>query len=71
MDEPTARRVLDELSKLAQPLNELTALSTTFPTHEEQKAFRRILGEQLMVPCVELYQFVYRQHPGLDPDRRA
>jgi hypothetical protein len=67
MDEQTARRVLDELDKLAGPVNELTALSTTFPDHAEQVAFRRILAEQLLVPCVDLQVFVYRQFPHLDP----
>jgi hypothetical protein len=69
MDEATAKRVLNELEKLAAPVNELTVLSMTFPDHEERVAFRRIVAERLLLPCVDLQDFVYRQFPHLDPTR--
>jgi hypothetical protein len=71
MDEPTARRVLEELQKVSEPINELTALSMTFPDHAEQVAFRKIVAERLLVPCVDLLDFVYQQHPHLDPLRKG
>jgi hypothetical protein len=70
VDEPTAQRVLSALDQLSAPLNDLTELSTTFQNNEEQVAFRSILADQLVVPCAELYQFVYRQYPNLDPTRK-
>lgn len=71
MDEPTARLVLSALEKVSAPINELTALSMTFPDRAEQVAFRKIIAERLLLPCVDLLDFVYRQHPHLDPLRKG
>lgn len=69
MDRDTAEKLVAICHRLNDCLNEATALIGTIPDVEEQRRFRRPLGEMMQSVWVDLTLPIFREFPDFDPDR--
>jgi hypothetical protein len=65
------RATAEKLMSLYHLLNEATAIINTMPSEEEQRQFRRPLGELMQTSWLDFAAPIVREHPDLDPDRQA
>jgi len=68
MDRDTAEKLVAIYHRLENCLNEATALIGTIPDAEEQRRFRRPVGEMMQSAWVDLMLPIFREFPDLDPD---
>jgi len=68
MDRDTAEKLVAIYHRLDNCLNEATALIGTIPDAEEQRRFRRPVGEMMQSAWADLMLPIFREFPDLDPD---
>jgi len=68
MDRDTAEKLVAIYHRLDHCLNEATVLIGTIADAEEQRRFRRPVGEMMQSAWVELMLPIFRKFPDLDPD---
>ena len=68
MDRDTAEKLVAICHRLDNCLNEATVLIGTIADAEEQRRFRRPVGEMMQSAWVEHMLPIFRKFPDLDPD---
>ena len=68
MDRDTAEKLVAIWHRLDNCLNEATVLIGTIPDADEQRRFRRPVGEMMQSAWVDLMLPIFREFPDLDPD---
>ena len=68
MDRDTAEKLVATYHRLNDCLNEASVLIGAIPDAEEQRRFRRALGEMMQSAWVDLMLPIFREFPDLDPD---
>ena len=70
MDRNVAESLMSNLLALDEPLNSSATLVNQIPNKEEQKEFRRGIGEIVGRIYTDLMLPIIRQYPDLDPEKR-
>ena len=70
MDRNVAELLMSNLLALDEPLNSSATLVNQIPNKEEQKEFRRGIGEIVGRIYTDLMLPIIRQYPDLDPEKR-
>jgi hypothetical protein len=68
MDKDIAKRLMEDLIALSDPINAATQLTKEIENIEEQKELRRGLA-RVMSEIYDLMMPIIRQFPDLDPDK--
>jgi hypothetical protein len=68
MERDTAEKLVAVYHRLTDCLNEATVLVGAVPNIEDQRRFRRALGEMMQSVWVDLTLPIFREFPDLDPD---
>ena len=70
MDRNVAELLMSNLLALDEPLNSSATLVNQIPNKEEQKEFRRGIGEIVGRIYTDLMLPIIKQYPDLDPEKR-
>lgn len=68
MDRNIAVRLMDEMRKLDEIMNTITAISVSMPDEQARKV-RRIIGTAVADAYIEILRPIVKIYPDLDPDR--
>ena len=70
MDRNVGELLMSNLLAFDEPLNSSATLVNQIPNKEEQKEFRRGIGEIVGRIYTDLMLPIIRQYPDLDPEKR-
>ena len=71
MERVVAERLMRIYAGIGNLLNEATEVVGTLPDHDEQKRCRRAIGTVMGNVWFDLQLPIVREHPELDPDKKA
>jgi hypothetical protein len=69
IDRDSAERLMINFMDINEALNAATITISHFPEQEEQRRFRRAVGEIGNIVYLDLMRPIIKQFPDLDPDK--
>jgi hypothetical protein len=71
MKREIATALMEAMTALDGPFDELSKLADQIPDEKERKAVRKYIGESMLSIGYGLVMHIVRQYPDMDPDRKA